>query len=81
MCGYQKTQKNLTFDIVYVQRIKHNDWVHEGVDIRVEIGANDCEFWSAWIEPIDEYPGTCIIIHGQSRSSAYDQVKSYHKKK
>ena len=75
-----RPKRNLIFDIVYVQCIEQNSWAREGANIQVEIGANNREFWSACIEPIDKYPGTCIIIRGQLRSSAYDHVESYYQK-
>ena len=73
-----RLKRNLIFDIVYFKRIEHNGRACEGVYIWVKIGANHREFLLVWIDLIDKYPGTYIMTCGWSKSSAYDQVESYH---
>ena len=77
----ERPERNLIFDIVYVKRIEHGGWAREVIDIRVEVGAMDRNYWSAWIESLDDYCGTSVMIRGCSRSSVFDEVTAYHDKK
>ena len=76
-----KPERNLIFDVVYIKRIEHGGWASEGVDIRVEFGAKDRDYWSAWIEDLLDHIGTSLIVRGRSRSSAFDEVRKYHRNK
>jgi hypothetical protein len=71
----QFPERNGKFDVEYIPRIEHGGWAREGYHIRAEVGIADADMWSAYMD--DHHS---IIIRGRSRSSAFDEVKAYHRK-
>jgi hypothetical protein len=71
-------ERNDVFDIEGVPRMEKGGWARAGYHIRTQIGLDDIDAWSAFMDP--EMPDRAIVVRGRSRSSACNaSLESCHR--
>jgi hypothetical protein len=73
-------ERHQEFDVEYVQRIKHGDYVRSGYHIRTEVGLKDKDLWSAVMYQGAGFENRAVLVKGPCRSFWYDKIEDYHRR-
>ena len=74
-------ERHRNFDVKYVDRIKHGEYVRQGYHIRSNVSVADATLFEATMFAGNGLKNRSVLIKGPCRSAWHNEVEDYHRRK